>query len=184
MATELDRQFFERNTLTVARDLLGKQLHYRGCSGVIVETEAYRDDPASHAITRPKKGVMLWQTYGCVYIYLIYGMYHCLNFTTEKDGVGAVLIRAIEPLTGLQQMETRRAPATKRNLSNGPGKLFKAFGFDPDHHGDEVGHSEIQLRADGHNGNFDIGTSSRIGISKAQELQWRFFVRGNPYLSR
>ncbi len=160
-------------------------LSYRGCEGVIVETEAYRNDPASHAITRPKKGVMLRETYGCIYIYLIYGMHRCLNFTTEKEGVGAVLIRAVEPIAGIDQMIKRRSPATGCRLTNGPGKLFSAFNFDPGHHGEQIGSSEIQIRPLARQTNkLKIGISSRIGISKAKELQWRYFVRENPYLSR
>jgi 3-methyladenine DNA glycosylase Mpg len=85
MSAKIDQEFFARDTVRVARDLLGVKLIYQDCEGIIAETEAYRDDPASHAVTKPNKGSMLWETYGHIYIFFIYGMYHCLNFTTEKQ---------------------------------------------------------------------------------------------------
>ncbi len=179
----LNKNFFADNTVAVARALLGKQLNYGNCSGIIVETEAYRDDEASHAVTRPNKGVMLRETFGCVYIYFIYGMYHCLNFTTEKNGVGAVLIRAIEPLTGLEEMAARRKVDKIVNLTNGPGKLFNAFGFDPKHHGEEVG-SSIKIAEKSSFPDFEIASGPRIGISKAVELDWRFHIKGNKFVSK
>jgi DNA-3-methyladenine glycosylase len=118
---------------------LGKKLVHKNCSGIIVETEAYRDDPASHAVTRPKKGVMLRETFGRIYIYLIYGMHYCLNFTTEAQGPGAVLIRALEPLDGIEKMKARRKTDDLRNLTNGPGKLFQALALHPSLHFKRVG---------------------------------------------
>ncbi len=176
----IDKAFFAQNTLNVAQKLLGMKLQYNGCEGVIVETEAYRDDAASHAVTRPNKGVMLRETHGSDYIYLIYGMYHCLNFTTEKEGVGAVLIRAVQPLLGLDAMKQRRQTNLLKNLTNGPGKLFQAFAFDPKLHGEQVGRT-IFLQHYLNQGNFEIGTSSRIGITKAVDLQWRFFIKGSSF---
>lgn len=180
---QLDEDFFARDTLTVARELLGVRLVYRECSGIIVETEAYRDDQASHAVTRPKQGVMLRETYGRVYIYFIYGMYHCLNFTTEKHGVGAVLIRAIEPIAGVEFMQQRRPRAQRKQLTNGPGKLFQAFGLEPRLHGERVGES-IQMVADGESPTLEVTTGPRIGISKAVDLPWRFYLKGNIYVSK
>lgn len=179
----LCREFFAPNTLSVARALLGTEIVYGGCRGRIVETEAYRDDPASHALTRPQKGRMLYDTYGQVYIYFIYGMHHCLNFTTEKDGVGAVLIRAVEPTAGLAEMQRRRHTTHPRELANGPGKLFQAFGFDPIHHGEAVGNT-IQLRKALRNETLEIVQTRRIGISKATELPWRFCIKGSRFLSK
>lgn len=184
MSKHIDREFFADDTLIVARNLLGMKLIYRDCEGIIVETEAYKDDAASHAITKPRKGVMLKDTYGRVYIFFIYGMYHCLNFTTERDGMGAVLIRAVEPSSAsVAQMKERRNTSKLLNLTNGPGKLFQAFGFEPGLHGETVGKS-VKLEAGEMGNNFEIGTSSRIGISKAVELPWRFFIKGNRYVSR
>ncbi len=104
----LDIDFFARDTISVARDLIGATLIVGECEGRIVETEAYTTDPASHAVTRPRQAAAMRDTYGHVYVYLIYGMYYCLNFTTELAGVGAVLIRAAEPRQGLELMMNRR----------------------------------------------------------------------------
>ncbi len=183
LSIPLAPDFFAGNTLTVARNLLGCLLVYQDCSGIIVETEAYRDDPASHAITRPKHGRMLYDTYGRIYIYFIYGMYHCLNFTTESQGVGAVLIRAVEPVDGIEAMQVRRKTGKRYNLTNGPGKLFQAFGIDAAHHGEEVGET-IRVARSLSRHNVVVGQSARIGISKATDLPWRFFIKDNPYLSR
>ncbi len=177
----LGPEFFAADTLTVACRLLGVKLIYNGCEGVIVETEAYKDDAASHAVTRPQKGVMLRETYGRIYIYFIYGMYHCLNFTTEKHGTGAVLIRAIEPTAGVEAMQARRGVERVQNLTNGPGKLFQAFGFKPSLHGEPVGKS-IRLRRDSRR-QFEIASGPRIGISKATDLPWRFYIKGNKFVS-
>ena len=179
----IDKEFFAQDTLSVASKLLGMKLQYNGCEGIIVETEAYRDDAASHAVTKPKKGAMLRETHGCIYIYFIYGMYHCLNFTTEEKGVGAVLIRAMQPLLGLEAMKERRQTNSIKNLTNGPGKLFQAFEFNPGIHGEQVGRS-ILLQRYLKQSSFEISTSSRVGISKALDLQWRFFIKGNDFVSK
>jgi len=179
----IDKMFFAQDTLSVARKLLGMKLQYNGCEGIIVETEAYRDDAASHAVTKPNKGAMLRETHGCIYIFLIYGMYHCLNFTTEEDGVGAVLIRAVQPILGLKAMKKRRQTNSIKNLTNGPGKLFQAFKFNPGVHGEQVGRS-VFLQRYLKQSRFEISTSSRIGISRAVDLQWRFFIKGNEFVSK
>lgn len=127
--------FFRHDSITVARELLGKKLVFESnnirLSGIINETEAYRgqDDPASHAypgITSRNRS--MYETYGHVYVYFIYGMHYCLNFTTEDHGSpGAVLIRSIIPLEGIVTMEQNRG--TSKHLSDGPGKLCQAFGI-------------------------------------------------------
>lgn len=183
MGIYLEKEFFTRNTLEVARDLLGVKLIYKDCEGIIVETEAYRDDPASHAITKPNKGAPLRETYGHIYIFFIYGMYHCLNFTTEKDGIGAVLIRAVEPTRGIEFMKQRRKTDNLYNLTSGPGKLFQAFGLDPSLHGEEVGKS-IKLKLPDETRKFEIATSPRIGVSRASDLEWRFFIKSNKFVSK
>ncbi len=183
MSKRLDRDFFAQDTLTVARTLLGTKLIYNGCAGIIVETEAYKDDPASHAVTKPRKGALLRDTYGHIYIFFIYGMYHCLNFTTEKAGVGAVLIRAVEPTAGIEQMKTRRKTEQLVNLTNGPGKLFQAFGFDPALHGEEIG-KRIRLEKGLQPHKFEIAAGPRIGISQAVDLPWRFYIQGNKFVSK
>lgn len=167
----------------MARHLLGSKLIYNGCEGIIVETEAYKDDPASHAVTKPRKGVMLRETYGKIYIFFIYGMYYCLNFTTEKDGVGAVLIRAVEPTAGIEQMKARRKTDKLVNLTNGPGKLFQAFDLSPDLHGEKIG-ERLKLERAFNPSEFEIAVGPRIGISRAVELPWRFFINGNKFVSK
>lgn len=167
----------------MARHLLGSKLIYNGCEGIIVETEAYKDDPASHAVTKPRKGVMLRETYGKIYIFFIYGMYYCLNFTTEKDGVGAVLIRAVEPTAGIEQMKARRKTDKLVNLTNGPGKLFQAFDLSPDLHGEKIG-ERLKLERALNPSEFEIAVGPRIGISRAVELPWRFFINGNKFVSK
>ena len=179
----IDIDFFAQDTRTVAKELLGKKLVHKNCSGIIVETEAYRDDPASHAVTRPKKGVMLRETFGRIYIYLIYGMHYCLNFTTEAQGPGAVLIRALEPLDGIEKMKARRKTDDLQNLTNGPGKLFQALALHPSLHGEPVNNS-IKIENHLMIQDLQIGTSSRIGISKATELEWRYFIKGSLYVSK
>ena len=179
----LNREFFAGDTVEVARALLGVTLIYGECAGRIVETEAYKDDAASHAVTRPKQGALLRETYGCIYIFLAYGMYHCLNFTTERHGTGAVLIRALEPLQGVEEMQRRRGGTDLRNLTNGPGKLFLALGLKPELHGEEVGKSVKLVRPAGL-AEFEIVAGPRVGISNARDLPWRFFVKDNPFVSK
>jgi DNA-3-methyladenine glycosylase len=182
ISNSIPLSFFEDDTVTVARNLIGKELIYRDCSGIIVETEAYKDDAASHYVTRPKLGKMLSDTFGCVYIYLIYGMYYCLNFTTEKHGIGAVLVRGVEPRSGRDLMERRRPASKRRELTNGPAKLFLAFGLHPKHHGEKIGQNIHVVRGKEFEDD-EIGTSPRIGVSKAMELPWRFFLKENEYVS-
>lgn len=178
---EIGPSFFARNTILVARELLGKKLQYKQCAGLIVETEAYRDDPASHAVRRPQSAGLLRETFGYVYVFFIYGKYHCLNFTTEEKGVGAVLIRAVEPMEGLEGMKERRKMKDITRLTNGPGKLCEAFGIGMAQSGKPVG-EEIRLF---HQMEFPpIQKARRIGLSKARELEWRFFIAGNPFVSR
>jgi len=177
----LGSDFFAGNSCTVARALIGAVLRVGSCSGAIVEVEAYRTDAASHALTRPRQGAMLKDTYGRIYVYLIYGMYHCLNITTERGGVGAVLIRAVEPIEGLTQMRLRRGCDDLLNLTNGPGKLCQAFGIDRSYHGEVVGqrltiHPSLQPSP--------ISQGPRIGITKATGLPWRYFAPGNRFVGR
>ncbi len=178
----LSPSFFNRDTVTVAKELLGKVISVNGCKARIVETEAYGKDPASHAFKRTERSALMFDTYGHVYVYLIYGMYYCINFTTEKIGEpGAVLIRAVEPLNKFEELKKRRKTSDLTNLCSGPGKLCSALGIDKTHNGAKLG-KDVNVYDDG----FEvekIGTSSRIGIKDALELQWRFFVEGNEWVS-
>ena len=178
---ELTKEFFTAGTLSVARKLLGTELSYNDCKGVIVETEAYKTDDASHYNTRRHKAKALIDTYGHVYIYLNYGMYNLLNFTTERDGIGAVLIRAVEPLEGIDAMQKRRNTTDSFKLTNGPGKLCQAFGIGPDLNNKIIGDSITLIHR-----RFkpEIEQSTRIGISKATDLKWRFYIKANKYVSK
>ncbi len=177
----LSRKFFDRPPEVVARELLGKVLKVGPCSGVIVETEAYATDPASHAHTRTTRSAIMYDTYAHVYVYFIYGMYWCLNFTTEKNKAGAVLIRAIEPLTGIDVMRKRRGVEMIEQLCSGPGKLCQAFGIDGSFNGKLVG-KEVGVFDNGCDVGV-IGVSSRIEITSARDLDWRFYVEGNRFVS-
>jgi DNA-3-methyladenine glycosylase len=198
----LTHDFFERNTVTVARDLIGKLLVHEVAStrvaGRIVETEAYRgDDPACHAwgnvhpqggsINPNGRSAALFGSPGTAYVYLNYGMYWLLNVVTEPEGsAGAVLIRAVEPLEGIDFMKERR-PAVRReeDLTNGPGKLVLAFGIDGTCHNQSLLEGPLYFGT-GPDGSVTgrIGTSSRIGINLGVELMWRFYEAGNPYVSQ
>lgn len=180
---EISERLFSRPTVEVARLLLGVEITYRDCSGIIVETEAYTDDPASHWVTRPNKGRLLGETFGRIYIYTIYGIHRCLNFTTDAHAPGAVLIRALEPTAGISEMRIRRGKEDLRALSSGPAKLYDALGIDASIHGGNV-LTHLGLSHAKHFRESNIGTSARIGISKGKDLDWRFFVKGNRFVSR
>ena len=178
----LPSSFFARDTVTVARELLGKIIAVNGCHARIVETEAYGKDPASHAFKRTERSSLMYDTYGHVYVYLIYGMHQCLNFTTEKDSPGAVLIRAVEPLQGITGMKRRRKTDIITNLCSGPGKLCQALGIDKRLNSLKVG-KEIRVLDD----QFAVKrvkTSSRIGIKDAMHLPWRFIIAENEFVSK
>ena len=178
---ELDPEFFARDTLQVARDLIGVEITVGKCRGRIVETEAYKTDAASHSVMRKNKAALMRETFGHIYVYQSYGVHFCMNFTTERDGTGAVLIRAVEPIAGLDAMIRRRGVSEPEKLASGPGKLCQAFGIGIELNGRPIGR-EIKLRSGKHAP--IVAQSTRIGISRAVELEWRFFERGNRFVSR
>ena len=201
---KLSRKFYERDTLTVARELLGKVLVYkqedRFLKGRIVETEAYIGaiDKAAHCYNQrvTKRTEVMFGPPGHAYVYLIYGMYYCMNVVTEPEGVGAaVLIRALEPLEGMELMSRNRfgkgyeeLPQKKRiQLSNGPGKLCMAFGITKANNGNDLLSDHFFICEDEHFHDFGIGRSKRINVDYAEEakdFEWRFFIKGNAYVSR
>jgi DNA-3-methyladenine glycosylase len=176
----LDRSWFERDAPAVARDLLGKLLHVElagiRCTGRIVETEAYMpDDPASHTFNgQTNRNAVMFGPPGHLYVYLSYGIHHCANVVTGPVGSGqAVLIRAIEPVGGLDVMEARRG-RSGRELSNGPGKLCRALGITADHDGlDLVASQTIWISDDGAKPDKTL-VGQRVGISKGVQTPWRF----------
>jgi DNA-3-methyladenine glycosylase len=177
----LTSEFFARDTIEVARDLIGTVMIAGSCHARIVETEAYTTDAASHSVMRPKQSAVMQQTFGHVYVYFIYGMYYCLNFTTDRDGAGAVLIRAAEPTRGLELMRERRGTSDIRKLASGPGRLCQAFGIDLSFNAEHIGR-RIKIKT--RNTTPEIASSKRIGISRATHLEWRFYERGSSFVSR
>jgi DNA-3-methyladenine glycosylase len=184
----LKRPFYNRPVIEVARDLLGKLLVHGPTAGFIVETEAYLggDDLASHSA----RGVtdrtrVIFGPPGHAYVYFIYGMYECLNLVAEPEGQsGCVLIRALEPVIGLNIMQLRRPPARKpEQLTSGPGKLTLALAITRAQNGADVTRGSLVVRAGTGPHRFEIATSPRIGISKCADWPLRFFIRGNRFVS-
>ncbi len=190
-AEPLPREFYCRDTISVARDLLGKLLVlvYRGMrlSGRIVEVEAYigEDDPACHARFGPTdRNRVMYGPGGFSYVYFIYGMYNMLNIVTEKAGShAALLIRALEPIDGIERMRELRSVRNDVEISNGPGKLCRALSIDTRHSGLDLTGSRLFV-ADIHSDPPAIAASRRIGIKEGLDRNWRFFVEGSKYVSR
>jgi DNA-3-methyladenine glycosylase len=185
----LPRSFYARDAISVARELLGTILVHGSTSGRIVETEAYLgiDDGAAHTARgiTPRTSVIFGPP-GHAYVYLIYGMYECLNLVTEPAGIaGCVLIRALEPIGGLATMQRRR-PAAHRpeDVANGPGKLTLALGITRRDNGADVTQGPITVHPRTEHSPIEIAISPRIGISKAADLPLRFFIKGNRFVSR
>jgi DNA-3-methyladenine glycosylase len=187
----LGRPFFSRYTPDVARKLLGcllvRRIGSRTLSGRIVEVEAYRgsDDPASHSYRGvTKRNSVMFGEAGRVYIFFSYGFHWCLNFTTEKEGQpGAVLIRALEPVEGIEDMARNRGVSELGRLTDGPGKLTKALSIDRAFNGEDVVKSKRLYVLRGEEP-VKIKASARIGISRGREQQWRYFIEGNPFVSK
>lgn len=191
MKRMLDRNFYNRPTLKVTKELLGKYLVVEQdgnyVSGKIVETEAYigPDDPASHAYRglTPRNRIMFGDP-GYAYVYLTYGMHHCLNFVTEKKGFpAAVLIRALEPADGIEIMKKRRKVEDLENLTNGPAKLCQALGIDRTLNGADLCSDTIYVEDRGDKPT-NIVSSSRIGIKEGKDKKWRFYIANNEFVSK
>ncbi|HUI00665.1 MAG TPA: DNA-3-methyladenine glycosylase [Nitrososphaerales archaeon] len=187
----LGREFFARYTPDVARDILGctlvRKIGSEVLTGKIVEVEAYRgsDDPASHSYRGPtERSAIMFGEAGHVYVFFSYGNHWCLNFTTEGEGQpGAVLVRALEPVKGIEEMETNRRMSNVLALTNGPGKLTEALSIDKAFNGEDLTKSK-RLFVMASERAVDVGTSARIGISRGREHLWRYYVRGNPFVSK
>ena len=183
----LPRSFYARDVVDVARDLLGR-LFVREASGVrligrIVEVEAYaRDDPASHTFKgETRRNATMFGPPGRLYVYVSHGIHHCMNVTT--GGANAVLLRAVEPLEGLDEMARRRGIADERLLCAGPGRLCQAMGITLADDGKDVTRRGDVWLAAGEPVK-DIATTARIGISAAAEVPWRFVEAGTRFASR
>jgi DNA-3-methyladenine glycosylase len=180
--------FYDRPVLEVARDLIGCVVIHEGCSGVIVETEAYHEsEPACHAfVGLTERTRVLFGPPGRAYVYLSYGIHSCLNAVCERPGVGAaVLIRALEPVEGLELMRERRGLERVEDLCSGPGKLTQALGIELVDNGCDLARGPVVITERPREWReVPIAASRRIGITKAAELEWRFSAVGSRYLSR
>jgi DNA-3-methyladenine glycosylase len=189
--TALQRGFYERDPALVARELLGKLLILESqggvLGGVVVETEAYYglEDPASRAYRGMKDyNRLMWGEPGRVFIYNVH-RYWMLNIVAHEDGgVGAVLIRALEPTHGVAVMMGNRPVRDARQLTSGPGKLTVALDIDRRLMGADVTRPDSDIRVLEHGRGFDIGTSNRIGVRVDLDEELRFYVKGNEYVSR
>jgi len=185
----LDRDFYARPAIEVARDCLGKILVHGKTAGRIVETEAYLgvDDRAAHAwrgLTDRTR--VIFGPPGHAYIYFIYGMYECLNFVAEPEGqAGCVLIRAVEPLAGIPAMRRRR-PTVKRieDLASGPGKLTRAMGISRKQNGADLTEGPLQVRGMRQDTRFEVEVTPRIGITHCADWPLRFLIADNRFVSR
>lgn len=195
---KLPRSFYLRPTITVAKDLLGKylvgRLGRKRLVGKIVEVEAYRqNDPASHSYRGlTERNKVMFEEGGHLYVYFTYGMHFCANVVTREKCMGeAVLIRAVEPVEEIEAMIRKRGftadygdEGDLRELTNGPAKVCEAFGIDRRLNGvdltrDEVVIGEIKSQHE----KIKIGVTKRVGIVRGREKRWRFYVKGNRFVS-
>ena len=179
-------RFFRRDPIACARDLIGAELVWGRCSGVIVEVEAYfaQNDEACHTFTRPSARAFIAKNKpGAAYIYFSYGAHWMLNVLVKGETDGFVLIRALEPRRGLAVMKKRRGVEDLRRLCSGPGKLTEALDITNRHH-------EMNLCTDPRhcfvrpaNNSIDVVADKRIGITRSAHFPWRFTLRGSPFVS-
>ena len=190
----IERKFYSRNTIDVAKDLLGKILvriiDGKVISGAIVESEAYRstDDPSSHSYRgRTERNSVMFGEVGHAYVYFTYGNHYCLNIVAKEDNTpaGAVLIRAIEPIEGVSFMRRYRKTSDPYNLTSGPGKLTQALKVTKRQNGVDVTKKEELYVVNGkHIDESEIVATSRIGIRVALDKPWRFLIADNEFVSK
>ena len=197
MMARLGRDFFARDTLTVARELLGQRLvrllDGERLSGRIVEVEAYvgEDDQACHARSgRTERNASMYGPPGCVYVYFVYGMHHCLNVVTEREGFpAAVLVRALEPLTGIEAMRALRGGRGDVELTSGPARLCQALSIDRQFDGADLCVPDVDLfvERDARVPEGAVAAGPRVGVrgdEAALAAPWRFCIRDSRYVSR
>lgn len=196
----LPRSFYTRNTITVAKDLLGKtfvrSIGRTILLGTIVETEAYLfNDPASHSFRgMTERNSVMFRKGGLLYIYFTYGMHYCANVVTNKEEIGeAVLIRAVEPIEGFRSMAKNRGIKNdhskngnlpSQRLTNGPAKFAQAFALTKKDSGNDLVHGNIFITHGRVIRPSMIVAATRIGISRAKEQKWRFYIKGNMWVSK
>lgn len=188
MANKIIRaSFFKRDPLICARELIGSELIWGDCSGIVVEVEAYAaiNDEAAHTFTRPSaRSFIERKNAGAAYVYFNYGMHWMLNVLVKGNENGFVLIRALEPRKGIEQMKKRRGVNDLKSLCSGPGKLTQALSITGRDH-------EIDLCADprhcfARNSNMsaDVVADMRVGITRSADYPWRFTLKGSEFVSR
>lgn len=189
----LPREFYAAHTTTVARKLIGCVIRHGATSGMIVETEAYlgEGDRAAHFWRgKTPRTEVIFGPPGHAYVYFVYGMHECFNVVTEPDGVpGAVLIRAVEPLTGLAEMARRRygrqdEVRSLHALTNGPAKLAEALAITRAHNGCRLDRGALTIRTWRKNEPAEIEITTRIGVSHSADLPLRYIWKRNPFVSR
>jgi DNA-3-methyladenine glycosylase len=176
---------FDRSVHEVAPELIGATLLVDGVGGRIVEVEAYdREDPASHAYRGPTpRNASMFGPSGHAYVYRSYGIHWCLNLVCEGEGVpSAVLVRALEPTQGLDEMRERRALEDPRLLASGPGRLCQALAITGEHDGLSLDAPPFELHE--RDGPVEVVAGARVGITRATELPWRYAEAGSRFLSR
>ena len=182
--TILPKKFYQRDTVIVAKNLLGKKLVRRvgnyEMSGIITETEAYRhkDDPASHAFKKmTDRNSIMFGEVGMAYVYFTYGMHYCFNVVAKNDKIsaGAVLIRGINPEKGIKRMQLNRGENNLENLTNGPAKLTQALEITKDHYGIDLT-KKSQIYIEEGIENKKIKKSNRVGIKEGKEMLWNFKI--------
>jgi len=195
---KLDYDFYQNDAVTTAKDLLGKiivrEINGQKIMTKIVDTEAYMgaEDKASHAYNnkKTKRTKTMFGKGGLAYIYLIYGMYHCFNVVTAvKDDPHAILIRAVEPVEGLELIKKNRniKSSNLEDLTNGPGKLSQALKIDKSLDGCDLVKSNKLYLLDQENNDFKVVAAPRVNIDYAEEYKdklWRFYIRGNKFISK
>lgn len=176
---------FARSVHDIAPELIGAELYVDGVGGMIVEVEAYdQEDPAAHSYRgRTQRNASMFGPPGHAYVYRSYGIHWCLNFVCEREGVAsAVLIRALEPLAGLETMRARRGVEPERLLCAGPGRLCQALAVTREHDGLALDEPPFELRS--RTREVEIAVGPRIGITRAAEQPWRYGLAASAFLSR
>jgi DNA-3-methyladenine glycosylase len=181
----LPAEFFARSVHEVAPELIGATLLVGGAGGRIVEVEAYdQEDPASHGFRgRTARNAAMFGPPGHAYVYRSYGIHWCLNLVCEEVGVpSAVLVRALEPTHGLDEMRARRGLGNPRLLCSGPGRLCQALGITSEHDGFPLDRPPFEMRDSDRPVHVEAGR--RVGITRAAELPWRYALAGSRFVSR
>ena len=182
----IQRAFFRHDPLTCARELVGAELVWGKCTGIVVETEAYfaENDEACHTFSRPSARAFVKRNQaGAAYIYFSYGAHWMLNVLVKGEADGFVLIRALEPIRGIELMKRRRGVDHKKRLCSGPGKLTQAFDITDRHHEMDLCADPRHCFVSSANATVDVVADARIGITRSAHHPWRFTSRDSPFLS-